>query len=123
MMNEKGIIGKLGEDRACAYLESCGYRIIDRNFRCRAGEIDIIAASGNTICFAEVKTRRSLSFGLPREAVGRTKKARIKRAAAYYLLCHREYARYGQRMDVIEMLHIDEKWYVNHIESAFGEGE
>lgn len=72
-MNERGKLGKEGEDRACAYLETCGYRIVERNFRCRSGEIDIVAAEerGGIICFVEVKTRRGCAFGLPKEAVDR----------------------------------------------------
>lgn len=122
MMNEKGMVGKLGEDKACAYLNSCGYRIIERNFRCRTGEIDIIAVFGRAICFTEVKTRRSYSFGLPREAVVKRKQEKLIRTAAYYMLRHREYAEYIQRMDVVEILELDGKVYVNHIKNAFGEG-
>ena len=86
-MNERGKLGKEGEDRACAYLETCGYRIVERNFRCRSGEIDIVAAEerGGIICFVEVKTRRGCAFGLPKEAVDRRKQRKLCAAAKYYI--------------------------------------
>lgn len=62
-------LGKKGEDAACTYLERKGYVICRRNYRCRYGEIDIIAAKGGELSFVEVKTRRNLNFGLPRLAV------------------------------------------------------
>ena len=122
-MNERGKLGKEGEDRACAYLETCGYRIVERNFRCRSGEIDIVAAEerGGVICFVEVKTRRGCAFGLPKEAVDRRKQRKLCAAAKYYMLCHREYENCLLRMDVVEMLHLASGIYVNHIKGAFGE--
>ena len=78
-------LGKKGEDAACAYLERKGYVICRRNYRCRYGEIDIIAAKGGELSFVEVKTRRNLNFGLPRLAVTYAKQQKIRSAALFYL--------------------------------------
>jgi len=86
-MNRKAL-GTEGEKMAVAYLTARGYRIRERNFRCRLGEIDLVAEEGRTLVFIEVKTRRSRRFGLPKEAVTLTKQARLRRIAEYYLLTH-----------------------------------
>ena len=77
--------GKWGEDKAEAFLKKKGYSIIERNYRCRWGEIDIIAERDGTIHFVEVKTRRMSVQAPPQENVGRTKQARIAKAAGQYL--------------------------------------
>ena len=65
MADRRGEFGRRGEDAACAYLLRHGYSIVERNYRCRRGEIDIIAAKDGGAVFVEVKTRRSLKFGTP----------------------------------------------------------
>lgn len=81
-------LGKYGEDFACRYLQSKGYEILARNFRChRFGEIDIIARQKSVISFIEVKTRTSTRFGRPIEAVTLMKQRKIHRCAEYYLQC------------------------------------
>lgn len=77
--------GKRGEDLAVAYLKSKGYRIIERNYKCLFGEIDIVAKEGNTVVFVEVKSRKSGDFGDPQTAVGWEKKRKISRIALKYL--------------------------------------
>ena len=94
--------GRLGEDLAGRFLVARGYRILERRFRTRAGEIDIIARDGDTLVFVEVKTRHSLGCGTPAESVDRRKRARISRTALAYL------ARLGRadipcRFDVVEV--------------------
>ena len=121
-MDEREKLGKLGEKRACLYLQRCGYRIVERNFRCRSGEVDIIAIIEKTLCFIEVKTRRNFNYGLPSEAVNERKRHRIRAAASYYMLCHSEYHEYRERLDVIELLFMNQKVYLHHLENAFGEG-
>lgn len=97
------MLGKRGEDAACAYLERHGYIICRRNYRCRYGEIDIIAAKGSELSFVEVKTRRNLKFGLPRLAVTYAKQQKIRSAALFYL--QQEKGRQQQlSFDVIEIL-------------------
>ncbi|NMA55003.1 MAG: YraN family protein [Firmicutes bacterium] len=78
-------LGELGEEFALQYLKRCGYRIIERNFRCRCGEIDFIAREGKALVFIEVKTRRSLRFGTPEEAVTPAKQKKLRTVASYYL--------------------------------------
>ena len=77
--------GKRGEEIAVAYLKSKGYRIIERNYKCLFGEIDIVAKEGNTVVFVEVKSRKSEDFGDPQAAVGWEKKRKISRIALKYL--------------------------------------
>lgn len=104
-MNRKDKLGKFGEDYACAYLIKKGYTIVFRNFRCKIGEIDIIAEKEGTLCFVEVKTRASTKYGKPAEAVTENKQKRIYRCAEYYM----QYKGMINRMpilsfDVIEIL-------------------
>ncbi len=73
--------GTLGERMAVAHLRRDGMRILDRNWACRIGELDIVAQDGATVVFCEVKTRRSLRFGTPFSAIDATKAARIDRLA------------------------------------------
>ncbi len=84
-MNRRSV-GKQHEERAAAFLESRGYQILERNFTAPRGEIDLIARDGRYLVFVEVKYRSSLKQGEPLEAVGQTKQARIKMAAAWYLM-------------------------------------
>ena len=79
-MPDRRQIGALGEQFAAALLSADGYRILERNFRCRMGEADIICEKNNEIVFAEVKTRMSLTMGRPAESVNS-----LKNTAAYYL--------------------------------------
>lgn len=77
-------VGKFGEELAVKYLKKLGYKIIERNFRIRGGEIDIIARDGNTLVYVEVKTRTSHQFGLPEESVGYHKLKFLERASKFY---------------------------------------
>lgn len=81
-------VGDFCEDRAWAELESQGWQLLDRNWRCAAGEIDIVARDGDTVVFCEVKTRRSSRFGSPVEAVTAAKAARLRRLAGLWLRAH-----------------------------------
>lgn len=78
-------LGRAGEDAASRRLEDQGYRLIERNYRCRLGEIDLVAMDGQILCFVEVKARRTGAFGGGLEAVEASKQARLRRAARYYL--------------------------------------
>ncbi len=77
--------GLRGENIALDYLRNEGYIIIERNYRCYLGEIDIIAKDGNILVFVEVKSRRSCKFGMPQEAVGTKKQKKISMIAMFYL--------------------------------------
>ncbi len=78
-------LGSLGERRALEYLGGAGYRIIETNYRCRWGEVDIVARNGDFLVFVEVKTRRSHSYGSPEESVTKAKAQRLIAAAETYL--------------------------------------
>lgn len=80
-MARKDDLGRRGEGLAARYLEDAGYLVVARNWRCARGEIDIIARSGDTLVFVEVKTRSSLAFGHPFEAITATKLARLRTLA------------------------------------------
>lgn len=79
-------IGSRYEQIAADFLQDRGYKILERNFRCPAGEIDIIAREGEYLCFLEVKFRSEKDRGTPQEAVNGRKQRRISRAALYYMM-------------------------------------
>ena len=81
-MNE---IGRKYEEKAAELLEKQGYFILERNYRCKQGEIDLIGKEGEYLCFIEVKYRRGLSYGSPLEAVTKAKQRKISRTALYIL--------------------------------------
>ena len=113
-------LGIQGENVATKYLLSQGYKIIERNFYCYFGEIDIIAKDKNEYVFIEVKTRSSAIYGKPKEAVDTTKKKHIYRSAEYYVyLKHLENE--PVRIDVIEVYKKQGKFMVNHIKQAITE--
>ncbi len=112
-------LGRWGEEQAAAYLEECGYALLQRNFRCRLGEIDIVALRDGVLCFVEVKTRSSLDFGLPCQAVGADKQERLRRAAQIYVQRNAVSHRQDLRMDVIEILRLPQGSYIRHVEGAF----
>jgi putative endonuclease len=87
-MRAKDVLGKAGEQAAVEYLESVGFRILDRNWRCAEGEIDIVAVDRHVFVACEVKTRSGTRFGTPLEAVGRTKLRRLRKLAVLWLNAH-----------------------------------
>ena len=96
-------LGALGERLAAKYLEKKGYRILERNFRCRMGEIDLIALRGSDLVFTEVKLRKDASHGEAREFVTASKQRKLLMTAEYYLSA-RPWAQEPQaRFDVIEV--------------------
>ena len=108
-------LGQLGEKLAKRFLEERDYQIIRQNFRARQGEIDIIAKDKDgTIVFVEVKTRTSLEFGNPSEAVDKTKIEHIVKAAKYFLYSNKMSNR-NIRFDVIEVFIYKARYRVNHI--------
>jgi putative endonuclease len=78
--------GARGEDRAVAHLRALGYHIVERNYRCKLGELDIIARDGDTLVFVEVRTRKSARYGTALETVSPAKQRTIARVAQHYLL-------------------------------------
>ncbi len=102
-MRAKDVLGRRGEDLAAGFLESLGMRVVDRNWRCPEGEIDIVALDGDALVIAEVKTRKSLDYGHPFEAVDAEKLARLHRLAAAWCRDH-ELRMPLRRVDVIAVL-------------------
>jgi putative endonuclease len=87
-MAAKDALGRRGEELATAFLVAAGYAILDRNWRCNQGEIDIVAFDGTETAFVEVKTRSSVAFGHPLEAITTLKLARLRRLAAAWCAAH-----------------------------------
>lgn len=81
----KDAIGQYGERVAVAHLLDAGWVVLERNWRCPGGEVDIVATDGDVLVFCEVKTRSTAAYGDPCEAVSRTKAARIRRLALHWL--------------------------------------
>jgi putative endonuclease len=103
-MRAKDELGRSGEQAAAEYLESCGMRVLDRNWRSTDGEIDIVAVERRVLVVCEVKTRTSMRYGGPLEAVGRAKRARLRRLAAQWLNAHG--IRFDEiRIDVVGLLY------------------
>jgi putative endonuclease len=102
MRGSRGV-GQDWEDLAAARLTRAGYRILERNYRAKSGEIDFIAMEGSVLCFIEVKGRRSLAFGRPEEAVGTEKQRRIIRAAQAWLRWRKPEPG-ARRFDVVSIL-------------------
>lgn len=92
-MAAKDDLGRAGEQRAAEHLIARGYEILDRNWRCPQGELDIVALSGGMLCFVEVKTRRTAGFGHPFEAVDERKRRRLWRLAQAWTQQHGDRAR------------------------------
>ena len=81
-------LGNAGEDAVAAWYEAAGYRVVDRNWRCRDGELDVVVAKGSILVFCEVKTRASTRFGAPVEGVTGAKQRRLRMLAARWLAEH-----------------------------------
>ena len=112
--------GSWGEERAARYLRLRAYRILEKNFRCRLGEIDLIARRGGYLVFVEVKLRKSDRFGQAREFVNRAKQERTIATAQLWLQEHE--TELQPRFDVIEIYAPEGpegKVRINHIENAF----
>lgn len=88
MTRERISTGKLGEAIAAEHLTGVGYQIIERNFRCPLGEIDIVARDHETLVFVEVRSLRTVNYGSPLESVGLVKQRKLSRVAEYYLNRH-----------------------------------
>lgn len=110
--------GKKGEDLAAAYLAETGYRIIERNYRCCFGEIDIVAWEGDTLVFAEVKSRRTEAYGAPQLAVGREKQDKISRIALNYL-SEKHLRHHPARFDVVAVKLLPAGTSIELIRDAF----
>lgn len=106
--------GMLGEKLACDFLGKNGYQIVETNYRCPDGEIDIIARQEDTLVFVEVRTKKSSKFGTPEESITRTKMERLRTVAAHYGQ-NRSNLPPAWRIDVVA-IQMDSKGRVSRIE-------
>lgn len=102
-MAAKDDLGKRGESLAADHLVATGYRVLERNWRCSQGEIDIVAFKDNEVVFVEVKTRSSVAYGHPLEAITVAKLARLRRLAGAWCQAHPD-VRSAVRIDAIAII-------------------
>ena len=117
------VLGRIGEEMAAMTLKRKDYVILERNWKCKAGEADLIALDDKWLVFVEVKTRSGDKYGFPQEAVTARKRARYERIASYYI---RDYDGHDApvRFDVIAVqVFPNGKGFVKHIVNAFGRGD
>lgn len=95
--------GKRGEERAADFLRSRGYQIVERNYRWRGGEIDLIAREGGCLVFVEVKSRATHAFGVPEDHITREKRSKLIRTATRYVAEHPSAAALDVRFDVVAL--------------------
>ena len=110
--------GKAAENAAVEFLKAKGYKILERNYKNKLGEIDIIAQLKGVICFVEVKARHTLNLGVPQEAVTARKQRQICRVAVYYLKSNKLLER-PARFDVLALLYVDSQPEISLITDAF----
>lgn len=115
-MNNKNMVGKFGEDKSAEYLENNDYEVINRNYYCKFGEIDIIAVDKKTseLVFIEVKTRTNLSYGMPIEAINKQKIKHMKKSINHYIV-NKNILNWDIRIDAIEVLIKEKTYYIHHI--------
>ncbi len=117
--DHKQRLGEQGEARAEAFLRDAGLRVVDRRFRCRGGEIDLVALDGDLIVFVEVKARSGVGYGMPIEAVIPLKQRRIARTALAWLARHDGLER-RCRFDVVEIVaEPGSPEWIRHLPDAF----
>ena len=118
MPPEKKEIGQKGENLAADYLQNAGYTVLERNYRCKLGEIDIIARDNDTLVFIEVRSRSSLAFGLPQESINRRKRHQISKVALEYMI-RRKLKNIPARFEVVAVSFEGRKEKVDLIKDAF----
>lgn len=112
-------LGRHGEAAAAEYYRNNGYDVLDTNWRCPLGEIDLVVTRQGTVVFCEVKTRRGRGFGGPAAAVGHDKQRRVRRLAAAWLASHRAQGARPVRFDVAAVQPVAGEWMIEVIEAAF----
>ncbi|HUF41748.1 MAG TPA: YraN family protein [Verrucomicrobiae bacterium] len=116
--NAKQVLGREGEHVAEQFLRKKGYKVVERNYRCAAGELDLIVLDRRVVVFVEVKTRSGKGFGSPLEAVEFRKQRRMIRAAQFFLSANKLHQR-DARFDVVGISWPGGEPLVEHIENAF----
>ena len=116
--NAKQVLGKEGERIAEQYLKRKGYKLVERNYRCLAGEVDLIVLDRRVIVFVEVKTRTGHGFGTPLEAVQPRKQRKMMQAAQFFLSQKKLHQR-DARFDVVGISWPGREPIIEHVENAF----
>jgi putative endonuclease len=116
--NGKLLLGKEGERVAELYLQKKGYKLVERNYRCSGGELDLIVLDRRVVVFVEVKTRTGIGFGSPLEAVEFHKQRKMIRAAQFFL-AEKNLQQRDARFDVVGVSWPGREPVVEHIENAF----
>lgn len=117
-MSNKVQVGLYGQKIAESFLINKGMVLLDANFRATGGEIDLIMKYHTYVVFVEVKYRKGLSYGYPREAIDFRKQQRIKKVALHYI-ARRDLHNNDFRFDVVEIIEMQQNITVSHIENAF----
>ena len=119
MTADRKRLGERGEDAAVAFLERSGLTVVERNWRCPAGEIDIVALDGETLVLCEVKTRRTAAKGTPEEAVTPAKQRRYAKLAEAYVQAS-SLENVAVRFDVVTLLVVaEDRALLRHYRAAF----
>jgi len=118
VQTHKQILGQEGERIAESYLRKKGYRVVERNYRCPVGELDLILLDRRVVVFVEVKTRSDDRFGAPLESVGPRKQKKMIKTALFFLTRHRLHNR-DARFDVVGISYQGGEPMVEHIQNAF----
>lgn len=117
-MDARTDLGRTGEDAAAKMYGDSGFLVLERNYRCRGGEIDLVVRRGPLVVFCEVKTRRTDRWGEPAEAVGYAKQVRLRRLAAAWLADRRP-GSVEIRFDVVSVIVRPGRVELRHIPDAF----
>jgi putative endonuclease len=117
-MDPRAAVGRAGEDAAAEFYRRNGFTVLERNFRCPQGELDLVARRGSLIVFCEVKTRSSVRWGVPAEAVDWRKQARLRHLAGRWLAERRPRAR-DIRFDVVAVEKTSSGFDITPIPGAF----
>jgi putative endonuclease len=118
MSDDRKTLGNRGEAAALSFLKTLEFTIFETNYRTKFAEIDIIAKDNDSICFIEVKTRRSLKKGLPKESITWSKQKKIILGASFYLK-EKKLFNSRVRFDVVEVLEKNDRFDINLIKNAF----
>ncbi len=110
--------GKRGEDLAVEHLQTLGYRLLERNYRCPLGEIDIVAMDKDDVVFVEVKSRKTEAYGDPELAVGKAKQKKIALIAMYYL-ANKGHSSLNARFDVMAVKILPDRRELKLIRDSF----
>lgn len=105
--------GRAYEETAYKYLEKAGMKMLEKNFRCRQGEVDLIGLHKGCLVFVEVKYRKHAGSGMPEEAVGDAKQKKICKTSDYFRMKHPKLARFQVRYDVLALCGEEIRWHQN----------